>query len=180
MQTSTSPQMTNGSVEPIQPQTTHALLAQWLCQHQDAFRFCADLLLIASRWDDLIDHDTLSTDHHINQLLDTSLNLACNSFYAQNFASLHTLILNSIRNWKIATKLERLEDATQTDLTTAFIIRSSYVDILAHCAFILRGPEYAELIALEARRHFHSEGWQGYLDALAEEKERRAHGRLRD
>lgn len=158
------------------PVTLAERMPVWLCGHPQALQLCRDLLFIAARWDDLIDKDTPLMDSDIHELMQVSLSLPLNPFYIQHFAALHTLLQNSIRNWKVAVAIERDPAHTETNLMTAFILRSSYVDIIAHMAMILKDVPHAEAVAREVHHFMQREGFQTYLRALKREDEVRNNG----
>ena len=144
-------------------------LAGWLCQDQPAITFMVDLLFIAARWDDLIDRDQILLDQDIHQLMEAALSLCVHPFFQQHASSLYPLLHNSIRNWKVSLTIERDPSSTLTALMNAFILRSSYIDILGQCAMLLKGNAWAERVVLEARLHNSNEGFPLYLKNLDRE-----------
>jgi hypothetical protein len=58
----------------------------------------------------------------------------------------------------------------EQDRRIAFILRSTYVDLVTICAYLVGGREWAVQVALEARRDTSAEGWDAYLAALGNEK----------
>lgn len=149
----------------------HALLRTWLCNHEPAIAFMSDLLFIAARWDDLLDKDQVLLDTDIHQLMEVTLSLPCHPFFMQHFAPLYPLLHNAIRNWKVSITLEREHTDNQLALMNAFILRSSYIDILGHCAMILKGNAWAEHVTLEARLVNSKEGFHLYQQNLQREQE---------
>src|SRR6266566_6688370 len=139
-----------------------------------------DLLFIAARWDDLIDKDQVLLDSDIHQLMEVTLSLPCQPFYMQHFASLYPLLHNAIRNWKVSLELERNplyhpnQDARELALINAFILRSSYIDVLGQCACILAGNTWAEHVTRAARLRNSQEGFALYRQNLAREQQVRA------
>lgn len=134
-----------------------------LCRgNQAALEFCAGIVDIAALYDDLIDKDKPLTDDQIHYLMWTAMvTLPRNAFYRQFFDLLNPLVMNTIQNWKIANVLEKTQ-AGKEDLPIAFIIRSSYADILRMVAHILGGDAYAMECGIAIRRYVHDEGFESY------------------
>lgn len=142
--------------------------------NEDAATFLREVLDVTPVWDHLIDRDVDVSDQEIDTAFMNSLVfLPRNSFYANNFNLLNPIIINAINNWKIANALEQDVGMPDNDAAIAFIIRSSYVDLITMTAMIVKGSEFAVDIGLEARRFVHREGLDGYLEHLEEEKSRR-------
>src|SRR5262245_24139982 len=114
---------------PIGP-TFMERLETWLCDHQPAIAFMRDVLLIAARWDDLIDRDQKLLDEDIHQVLETCLSLPCHAFFMQQFHELYPLLRNAVRNWKVANAIERDPESGVNALMNAFILRASYIDLI--------------------------------------------------
>ena len=132
-----------------------------------AFQFMNDITEVFHFWDDLVDRDRPLTDADVNmQMCRALLTLPRNSFYQTHFARLTTLVDNSIRNWMTATTLER--EGTEGDREIAFILRSSYADLLVEVAHLC-GANTLE-VAVMARRVVHKEGFAGYLVNLELER----------
>jgi hypothetical protein len=132
----------------------------------DAIRFLEDITDILHLWDDLIDRDKPLTDGQINAVMWKALvDLPRNPFYAANFHTLNILLMAAIVNWEVATKMER-ERGGQDDLHIAYILRSSYIDLVLGVAVILGGREHAVEMMLPARRLWHNEGFEGFCQAL--------------
>lgn len=131
------------------------------------------LMDVMDVWDNLIDGDAIPTPAEIHGAMFYALiGLPRNTFYAQNKVMLEPLIINSITNWRLANDAER-EQINADDLQWAFVIRSSYVDILLMCATLIGGPEWAVEIGGCVRRMVHRERFSGYVDALQVEKTKR-------
>ena len=171
MLTSTVQGTVNGTSSAQQVSNIHEKIDTWLCHHEHAAHFCKDILFIAARWDDLIDHDQLLLDADIHQLMEVTLSLPCNPFYIQHFLALSTLIHNSVRNWKTANIFEREHEDSELASMNAFILRASYIDIIGHCAMLINGNAWAEQVVCEARLFFSGEGFHQYLISLKREKE---------
>lgn len=138
-----------------------------------AARFLATMYSVAHVWDDLIDGDQTVSPDEINQTFcDLLVVLPRNSFYTRHFDYLNPILSNAITNWRIATSLER--DGNEYEKQIAFILRSSYVDLVTQCALLIGGAEYAVTAGKQARILIHGEGWDGYLENLAAEEAARA------
>ena len=138
------------------------------CGNAEAADFLMMIAGIAQTWDDLIDRDKAVQDIDINTAFEAAIiNIPMNRFYQRHSQALTTLIHNAIRNWHLATRIER--EGPEILYPAAFVLRSAYADIFAHVAYIMGGEECALTVALEARRQAHSEGLDGYVKNLAAE-----------
>lgn len=91
-----------------------------------------------------------------------------NSFYRENFAELNPLIASAIQNWGTANEMEQGDD--DDALRIAFVIRSTYANIVIHVATICGGFEHGNEVSKRARELWHGEGYEAYLKSLASEK----------
>lgn len=144
----------------------------WMKGNKAAAEFIEMICSIAHTWDDLIDKDKELENHAINKaFFEALVRLPRNLFYKTNFDHLNSVLLNSISNWQIATKLERTDSEHETSI--AFILRSSYVDLITQSALLIGGEIWACRVGEEARLLTHGETYKGYLNNLALEKEAR-------
>jgi hypothetical protein len=128
----------------------------------DAENFIQTLGNIAHVWDDLIDKDRTPTDEEINHCFWQALvELPRNRFYQAHFQELQPLVCIAIQNWMAANTLEK--EKRSGDLEIAFIIRSSYINIVIHSALLLGGYEWAKAVTPDLRRFWHDEGFQQYV-----------------
>jgi hypothetical protein len=135
--------------------------------NESAYRFVCDLTEVLHFWDDLVDRDAPVPDDLINRRMRQALiYLPRSLFYRDHFVELSSLLEAAIDNWIAANTLERVGD--HDDKGIAFIIRSSYVDILIRVGKLC-GVD-GERLALEARQFIHSETFSGYLENLATER----------
>jgi hypothetical protein len=187
MLTSTTPKAENGSNNCFAPapltmppslNVFFELLEKWMCGHEQALAFLHDLFFIAAIWDDLIDRDTMVPESDIYRVFEVALSLPSNPFYVQHIGALSVLLHNSVRNWKAANTLERDAAIHENGLMNAFVIRSSYIDLIGYCAMLIKGNAWAEQVTCEARLFNSREGFAHYLKSLEREKELRD-GRLR-
>jgi hypothetical protein len=138
--------------------------------NQDAIRFLDDITEVLHFWDDLIDRDHDLMDAKINKIMWTALvTLPRNPFYVQHFVSLNAVLVTAIINWQVATDFER-KPYSDNDEVIAFIIRSSYIDLMTLVAVLCGGQDHAATIMREARELWHDEGLAGYRQNLALEK----------
>ena len=134
-----------------------------------AYDFLTTMFEVLHFWDDLIDNDREVTPEEVNRSMWSALvTIPENSFFQQNFSQLMPLLKVAIFNWQAANVMERSQDTL--DKQIAFVLRSTYVDLVSMCAYIVGGRDWAHEVALEARRQTSSEGFDDYLDALTREK----------
>ena len=134
-----------------------------------AYDFLTTMFEVLHFWDDLIDNDREVTPEEVNRSMWSALvTIPENSFFQQNFSQLMPLLKTAIWNWQAANVMERSQDTL--DKQIAFVLRSTYVDLVSMCAYIVGGRDWAHEVALEARRQTSSEGFDDYLDALTREK----------
>lgn len=117
-------------------------------------------------WDDLVDRDHALTDDTINdKMFKLFVTLPRNPFYAGNFATLNPVLVNAITNWHIANRFERTEHS-EYKLRIAYIVRSSYVDLITQSALLVGGPDWAVEVGEQIRLYAHKETYEGYLSNL--------------
>jgi hypothetical protein len=152
----------------------HPIVATAVRNNPDALAFLRTIAQILHFWDDLIDRDHEIDDRQINDAFTLALiELPRNAFYREHFDTLNVILQNAITNWHIANQLEREphnEDRVRVSLMTAFVIRSSYIDLLTQSALIVGGMDWAAHCGPEIHRWAHSEGYDGYLTNLAAEQ----------
>lgn len=137
--------------------------------NRQAYDFLTAMFDVLHFWDDLIDRETDPSPEQINRAMwDALVTIPENPFYCQNFQALMPLLKTAIWNWQAANVMERTDDAL--DKQIAFIVRSTYVDLVSMCAYIVGGRDWAHEVALEARRQTSGEGFDEYLAALSREK----------
>lgn len=130
--------------------------------------FIIKMAYVLHVWDDMIDKDKPVTDEMVNQAFRYALvDIPRNPFYMRNFGDLNPILVNAINNWHIANSMER--SGTAIELQAAFIIRSSYADLMTHTACLIGGPEWAAKIGRKVRAQAHDEGFDGYLQNLQAE-----------
>lgn len=148
----------------------HPIVAEAVKNDQDALAFLRAIARVLHFWDDLIDRDQPISDTTINAVMWSALiELPVSPFFVQNMSELRPMLAMAIINWHAANDLERQAKASRDDKMIAFVIRSTYVDLLTMSALIIGGPEWAQAHAAPIRRWAHSEGFPGYLKNLAAE-----------
>ena len=140
-----------------------------------AAEFIDSIYNVLHLWDDLIDHDKPVTDMQVNDAFYAVLvEIPRNPFYRKYFDHLNPILVNAITNWHVANRMERKGDEYQKRI--AYVLRSSYVDLLTQSAFLLGGVEHAAAVGFDNRLYAHKETLEGYLINLeTEEQARNAH-----
>ena len=147
-------------------------LLRWMKGDKSAVEYVELVCDIAHVWDDLIDRDKNVSDDKISKtFFDALIRLPRNTFYRKNFDHLNSVLMNAISNWQIATKLEREGGDYETSI--AFVLRSSYIDLITQAAMLCGGSKWACHVGEEARRITHNETYEGYLKNLKKEKKAR-------
>lgn len=124
-------------------------------------------------WDDLIDRDVEVTDADINRQFAVILTeLPRNPFLQAHVSTLTPVLLAAIQNWHVANAVERDEEH-DVPHEAAFVLRSSYVDIVMMVATLCGGYDHGVAIGRRVRALAHREGYQQYLKNLADEKSAR-------
>ncbi len=141
----------------------------WLKGDRAAFALITELFEVLHFWDDLIDGDREVAAQEVNSRMWSALvGVQENPFWQRNFHALMPVLKVAIANWHAANEMERTAD--EQDKRIAFILRSTYVDLVTAAAYIVGGKEWAGQVALDARRDTSAEGWEAYLAALQNEK----------
>jgi hypothetical protein len=147
------------------------IVAEALKGNADALAFVRAIALVLHTWDDLVDRDHDVDDAAINRAFWLALvELPRNAFYREHFNDLNAILVNAIVNWRIATNVERLRAPPAGDLMIAFIIRSTYVDLLTVSATLIGGADWSVTFGGDIHRWAHGEGFAAYLTNLTAEK----------
>ena len=145
------------------------LLSRWLKGNPSAIAFIEMVCQIAHTCDDLTDQDT---NVEVSQIQDTFwkalIELPRNSFYVESFALLNGTVQMAFLNWKIANQLERTNAAQAQEV--AFILRSSYIDLVTLSAWIIGVTDWACQVGEEARLETSQEGLDAYRMSLTKER----------
>lgn len=134
--------------------------------HADAIAFCTLICHVLHVWDDLEDRDKPLSRDTIDEMMYAALVvIPRNSFYRDNFHELNALLSVAIMNWHAANQMEASADVEQ--LRIAFIIRSSYCDIVQAAVRIVGGYAWAKEVTPALRLFWHKEGFEGYINNLS-------------
>lgn len=143
------------------------------CGNPAAADFLLSLVRALHLWDDLIDRDTSVSDADINRVFtDILTELPRNPFFQSHCQTLTPVLLAAIQNWHIANAVER-DIEHDVPYECAFVIRSSYVDLVTMVATICGGYEHGVAVGRRVRAFAHREGFKSYLQNLAQEKHAR-------
>ncbi len=143
------------------------LIGQASCGNADAAAFLTTIVEVLHFWDDLIDDDRALSNTEINERMWQALVLLPrNRFYREHLNDLSPILAQAVLNWMTANTMENKVGGGGLDLPIAFIIRSSYVDLISQVALICGGFQWAQQITLAARRSAHGETYPGYLANL--------------
>lgn len=146
-----------------------ALVSGWLKGHQQACAFIETMFSIAHTCDDLTDRDTTVAAAQIQESYWKALiELPRNPFYVEHFALLNGAMQTAFLNWQIANQLEQTAGAQPKQV--AFILRSSYTDLIALCAWIIGGSDWAIQVGVESRLRASGEGFITYQANLMNER----------
>lgn len=147
---------------PIQAQ-----LCQWLRDDRDAVEFCLAVFRFCHLWDDLIDQDTEVTHDTIHRAMAGALiDLPKNRFYRLHHDALWPILQMGVVNWKSANRLEK--SSIYEHRVMAFTLRSIIMDIVAMCALLIGGEQWAELVHYDMQIA-NKELLREYLDTLKED-----------
>jgi hypothetical protein len=147
----------------------HELHYRVLQGNQAAFDFITQLFEVLHLWDDLIDKDKAVTPEVVNDCFWKALvDIPENRFYQAHFVSILPILKMAILNWHAANAMELTKE--ESDKHIAFILRSTYVDMVTHCAGLIGGRDWAIKVAEEVRRETSGEGFENYIKATATEK----------
>jgi len=128
--------------------------------------FAVTMTEVAHFFDDVYDgDDPPSKADVLNVLWMAMVSIPRNEFYRKNFVELQPLVANAIVNWRVANALEETPTG-EVDLRVAFVVRSSYADLIQQTALICGGPDWAAKVGVEVRRRCHSEPWKDYLKSV--------------
>jgi hypothetical protein len=139
------------------------------CGNQAAADYLLSLIEALHLWDDFIDKDKPITDRRIHEVFTKMLvEMPRNPFYQAHAANLAPVLVIAIQNWHAANAVERLEFEGMP-LEAAFVLRSTYVDLITMVATICGGYAHGREVALQVRALAHREGFQIYQTNLAAE-----------
>lgn len=155
--------------------TDEIQLFQWAAKgDMDAALFLKAVTDAAHTWDDVVDADVpLDRCALAAALRALVLDIPANPFYRAHRASLDPLIQQAALNWLVATEIER---ESSGPLHIAYILRSSYIDLVAHVALLAGGPLWAQTVCRHVRELNQDESMDDYLTNLDRERAARGEG----
>ena len=146
-----------------------ALLREWCRGHDLAVTMLLDLFQVLHLVDDLTDKDRVVSVQELHQALWKALiTLPRNAFYMEHFALLNGTLQTAIMNWHAANRMEVSEAANAKEV--AYVLRSSYNDLITVTAWIVGGDDWAQKVAYECRLRASKEGYTQYLQNLDKEQ----------
>lgn len=130
--------------------TDQQLLTAAYRQNADAVALANKLRTISHVIDDLIDHDKAIPDEAVfGAFWDVLVELPANPFYSANLGPLHSLVVASLLNWRIANTFER---GGVEDRNMAHSLRYDLATVLIMIAYLIGGRAWAEAFGPEIRR----------------------------
>lgn len=155
--------------------TDEIQLFQWAAKgDMDAALFLKAVTDAAHAWDDVVDADVRLDRSTIAKAFQALvLVIPANPFYRTHRASLDPLIQQAALNWLVATEIEREPGGP---LHVAYILRSSYIDLVAHVALLTGGPLWAQSVCRHVREINQTETMDDYLTNLDRERAARGEG----
>jgi hypothetical protein len=146
-----------------------AQVSEWCQGHAPAVDFLRTAFGIFHLVDDVTDGDKKVSVRDIQQgFIDALITLPRNPFYQAHFADLNLCLQQAVINWQAANRMEVTEAANSKEV--AYVLRSSYNDLITLCAFIIGGQDWAVKVAFECRLRASKEGYAQYLEQLKDEK----------
>jgi hypothetical protein len=147
------------------------LLLGWMKGNQSAYDCLEMIFDIAHTCDDLTDQDKPVSTAQVQAAFGKAMiDLPRNPFYVTNFALLNGALQVAFLNWQIANQMELTND--EQAKTVAFVLRSSYTDLVTLAACIIGGSDWAVQVGYESRLHASGEGMAAYLASLTKEARR--------
>lgn len=141
---------------------------EWLKGNDLATEFIVTLYNILHLVDDLTDRDHVTTTRQMQQgFWDALITLPRNAFYVTHFALLNGALQTAILNWHAANRMEVTEAANAKEV--AYVLRSSYNDLITLCAWIIGGQDWSMKVAYECRLSASREGFAEYQEKLTHE-----------
>lgn len=149
-------------------------LYRWAAKgDENAALFLLAITDAAHVWDDVVDGDQLVSRPVLAGAFQAlALDIPCNPFYHAHRDRLEPIIQQATINWQVATELER--EPCGASLHVAYILRSSYIDLVSHVALIAGGPTWAQTVCRKVRLLNQDETYTDYLNNLAREASERA------
>lgn len=151
-------------------QNLYELALEAAIGNRAAASWLANMVEALHLWDDLIDKDRPVLDETVNHVFNLMLvEMPRNPFYQAHAANLTPVLVMAIQNWHVANAVERGKEHEVTS-EAAFILRSSYVDLVTMVATICGGDKHGVEVAKKVRALAHREGFDQYLKNLRAER----------
>lgn len=144
------------------------LLMVWCKGRVDAVQFLVTLFDVLHCVDDVTDRDKTVTTRQVQDAFYHALiTLPRSQFYQDNFVILNGALQTSILNWHAANRME--VSTVNNAKEVAYVLRSSYNDLITLSALVIGGEDWACKVAYECRLRASKEGFGDYLSALNKE-----------
>lgn len=135
--------------------------------NEHALGFLLLLFNILHTWDDLVDNDKPVSSKTISGVFwDCLITLPSNGFFQHNKATILPILSTIILQWEAATNLEKTKHKSEHSLHIAFILRSTYADLITHCALLIGGYEWARQVSIELREFNYEESFCEYQEEI--------------
>jgi hypothetical protein len=143
-------------------------LNEWMQGHAPAVLFLDTLFDVLHVVDDLTDRDKALATTQVHQAFWHALiTLPRNAFYMDHFHLLNGALQTAILNWHAANRMEVTTAPNAKEV--AYVLRSSYNDLITLSAWIIGGDEWSHKVAYECRLRASNEGFGQYLSSLQNE-----------
>lgn len=143
--------------------------------NKDAAHFVSQMAYISHFWDDLIDKDKPISDKEINMAFRVMLlGIGANRFYQVNVDYIMPILAGTFINFETANKIE-LEDNIKKDdslLEISWYLRDAGGILMATCASLIAGPEWAEKVNYFTVIRHHDETVKDYIINIRRRKEK--------
>ena len=127
----------------------------------EAVHFVVTLFGACQVLDDLIDKDEETTDWDITNMFTSLLiEIPRNKFYKRHIDYLTPVLNQVMDDWKASVELEKGDEQKKQ---VAYILRSTYSNIITHCAYLLGGQERMDYAGRIVRQVAYSETFEEYL-----------------
>jgi hypothetical protein len=136
---------------------------KWMRGDKDAVNFIEQFFYVCHLWDDLVDRDKERSVEEINMAFWVLfVSIPENPFYRMHWAELHPVIVAAINDWHVANTLEAKPEGRDI----AYTLRCSIVTIIAHCAYLCGGHDWAREVGPDIRRLGQRETLQEYKEGF--------------
>ena len=144
-----------------------ALIFDVLQGEVDAISLISDLSRVSQIWDDLVDGDKEVSVEAVNDAFITLISrIPRNHFYQKHLNEIQPVIELVVVDWLTANHFEE----TQEMLPLAWSLRDNMASLLACCAKIIGGIDWAIRVSPKIRKFVHNEALEIYTDELKRTK----------